>query len=333
MRVAIIGTGLQFRRRAPVIKDSEEDQLVAIASNERIHAAAAADQFGGVGVANWEEAIARPDVDAVIVCTPPHVHAEITVAALNAGKHVLCEKPLCRTLEEGDRMLQAARSSGCVLKCGFNHRHHPAIWEGKRRLDVGELGRPLFARCRYGICGRPGYVKEWRADPRQAAGGQFIEQGTHALDLFRWFMGEPTEIACMTERQYFTTQPLDESGLAIVRMQSGATASLHTSLTNWKNLFSFEVYGEDGYIHAEGLGASYGVETLSIGRRDFNAPFQDHVIEYRGGDVSWRDEWKEFVLAIRENRAPIGDGRDGLAAMRMALAGYESEKSGRFIKL
>jgi predicted dehydrogenase len=290
-------------------------------------------EFGCEVAPTWQDVIRRDDVDAVIVCTPPHVHAEISIAALKAGKHVLCEKPLCRTMDEAETMIKAAQAARRTLKCGFNHRHHPAIWEAKRLVDGGSLGRPLFARCRYGICGRPGYEKEWRADPERVAGGQFMEQGTHALDLFRWFLGEAAEVACMTSRQYFATQPLDESGMALVRMRSGATACLHTSLTNWKNLFSFEVFGEDGYVHAEGLGASYGVETLSIGKRDFNAPFQDHVIEYRGGDISWREEWKEFTSAISEGRAPLGDGHDGRETMRLALAAYESERAGRFIKL
>ena len=333
MRVAIIGAGLQCRRRAPVIKSSRDDELVAIASKKLHDAEEMARQFECEAVPTWQAVIRRDDIDAVIVCTPPHVHAEISIAALSAGKHVLCEKPLCRTLEEAKAMLKAAHDAKRTLKCGFNHRHHPAIWEAKRLMDCGNLGRPIFARCRYGICGRPGYENEWRADPEQAAGGQLLEQGTHALDLFRWFLGEPAEVVCMTSRAYFTAQPLDENGMVIVRMATGATASLHTSLTNWKNLFSFEVFGEDGYVHAEGLGASYGVETLSIGKRDFTSPFQDHIIQFRGGDSSWREEWTEFKAAIREERAPIGDGRDGYEALRLALAAYDSEQTGQYVKL
>lgn len=332
MKVGIVGVGLQFQRRAPALKPSG-DELVAVASLHFEHASEVARQSGCRAVKHWSEIVSMPDVEAVMICTPPHVHAEIGVAALKAGKHVLCEKPLTRTIKEAAELLEAAKSSGKVLKCGFNHRHHPAVWEAHRRLSAGEIGTPLFARCRYGICGRPGYEKEWRADPAQVPGGQFIEQGTHALDLFRWFLGEPAEAACMTSLQYFTQQKLEESGMAVYRMKSGATASLHTTLTNWKNLFSFEVFGTEGYLVVEGLGASYGVETLTIGRRDFNAPFQNHVIEYRGGDISWREEWKEFTAAIREKRVPIGDGRDGYEAMRMALAAYESERTGRFAKL
>jgi predicted dehydrogenase len=331
MKVAIIGSGLQCKRRAPVIKQSKDDQLVVIASPTRTHAEAAAASFGCESEIDWRKVIDRKDVDAVLVCTPPHVHAEISIAALHAGKHVLCEKPLTRTIAEAEAMLKAAREAGRVLKCGFNHRHHPAVWEAKRLLDKGDLGAPTFARCRYGICGRPGYEKEWRADPAQAAGGQFIEQGTHGIDLFRWFMGDVADVSCMTVNAYFKEQPMEDNGAALFRMKSGAIAMLHTSMTQWKNQFSFEVFGSDGYIVVEGLGASYGTETLSIGKRDFNAPFQDHVIEYRGGDNSWRDEWREFTAAIREGREPIGNGVDGLEAMRISVAAYEAEKTRRII--
>lgn len=326
MRVGIIGAGLQCHRRAPVLVESKHDELVAIASLHREHAEHAARHYRCEAMTDWNEIVERKDIDAVIVCTPPHVHADISIAALKSGKHVLCEKPLTRTIAESQAMIKAAEASGRILKCGFNHRHHPAIWEAHQRLTRGDLGRPLFARCRYGVCGRPGYEKEWRADPVQATGGQFIEQGTHAIDLFRWFLGELTEVSCLTSISYFKEQTMDDGGMAIFRADNGATASLHTTLVQWKNLFSFEVYGDEGYIDVEGLGGGYGTETLAIGKRDFSAPFQDHVIHYRGGDKSWKAEWDEFTNAIKENRQPVGNGYDGLAAMRLGLAAYESEK-------
>ncbi|MBI3635058.1 MAG: Gfo/Idh/MocA family oxidoreductase [Candidatus Rokubacteria bacterium] len=333
MRVAIIGAGLQCRRRAPVLRESPETELVAIASLHRAHAEAIAKGLGCEATDDWHAVVERRDVDAIVVCTPPHVHAEMTIMALRAGKHVLCEKPLARTLAESEAMLAAARESGRVLKCGFNHRHHPAIRDAKRLVDEGRIGRPVFGRCRYGLCGRPEYEKEWRADPAQAAGGQFIEQGTHGIDLFRWFLGEVVEVTGMTSTGYFTGQPLEDNGMALFRFQSGATAMLHTSLTQWKNLFSFEIFGTDGYLEVEGLGTSYGTERLIVGRRDFDAPFHDGITEYRGGDVSWRDEWREFLGAVRERREPLGNGADGLAAMRVALATYQAERSGALTKL
>jgi predicted dehydrogenase len=333
MRVAIIGAGLQCRRRAAVFVESKEDKLVVIASKEFPHAEGMANQFGCAADKTWQHTIKRDDVDVVIVCTPPHVHAEISIAAMRAGKHVLCEKPLTRTVAEAEEMLRVSRETKRVLKCGFNHRHHPAILEAKKRFDAGHFGKPLFVRCRYGICGRPGYEKEWRADPAQTAGGQFIEQGTHAIDLIRWFMGEIAEVACMTATHYFKSQPLEDDGCAIFRTVEGGTALLHTSLVQWQNLFSFEIFGADGYARIEGLGATYGTEYLYLGKRDFSAPFQDHVIQYRGGDVSWRDEWREMGAAIREGREPIGSAADGLAAMKVALTAYEAERQKRVLAI
>ena len=333
MRVAIIGAGLQARRRAPVINDWANAEIKIITAEHLENAERLANELGCEAGKGWKGIVDRNDIDAVLVLTPPNTHADISISAIKAGKHVLCEKPLTKTVQEAERMVSLAKEKNIVLKCGFNHRHHPAISEAKKLVDKGEIGNILFVRCSYGICGRPGYDKEWRADPERAAGGQFMEQGVHAIDLFRWFVGEIIEVSSMTGVQYFKEQSLEDNGMAIFRMQSGATASLHASLTHWKNLFHFEVFGEDGYIAVEGLGSSYGTEKLIFGKRDFKAPFNYHVTEYRGGDKSWLEEWTEFCRAIEELREPIGNGSDGLAAVKIALAAYESEKCGKVISL
>jgi predicted dehydrogenase len=333
MRVSFIGAGLQTRRRAPIVQQSPDDELVEVVGTEGTQGTGLAEQLGCAWGTDWRRAVERSDVDAIVVCTPPHVHAEIAIAALAAGKHVLCEKPLCRTLAEAEAMVAAARAADRVLKCGFNHRHHPAILEARSRFERGDFGRPIAARCRYGICGRPGYEKEWRADPARAAGGQFAEQGPHAVDLFRWFLGDLVEVSCMTSIGYFRSQTLEDNGMVLLRSADGALATLHSSLTHWKNLFSFEVMGEDGYFAVEGLGASYGTERLIVGKRDFTAPFQDHVIEYRGGDSSWQSEWREFKAAIAESRVPLGNDIDGLEAVRVTLAAYHAEKTNSVVHI
>lgn len=333
MRVAIIGAGLQCRRRAPVVRDWPGTELAVIAGHTAASAEKMARAMGAQASGDWQEVVNRNDLDLVLVCTPPHLHAPVSIAAMKAGKHVLCEKPLTRRLDEAEEMVKVARATRRVLKCGFNHRHHPGIWKAKQLLDQGSLGTPVFARCRYGITGRPGYEKEWRANPEMAAGGQLIEQGIHGMDLIRWFLGDITEAAGMTANRYFTLQPLEDNGMALFRASSGAIAMLHASLTQWKNLFSFEIFGQDGYARVEGLGSSYGTEQLVTGKRDFTAPFSETLTEYRGSDASWQEEWKEFVTAIQENREPLGNGEDGLEAMKMAVAAYESEKSGKIIRL
>ena len=275
----------------------------------------------------------RNDIDAVLVCTPPDLHHAIALAALKSGKHVLCEKPLARTLEEATEMVAAAQASGKCFKVGFNHRHHPAVLQAKRWLDEGRLGEPVFVRCRYGICGRPGYEQEWRADPRVVGGGQLMEQGIHAVDLARAFLGEFREVTGFIGTHYWKTEPLEDNAFVLYRTAAGQVASIHASLTQWKNIFSLEVFGKDGYAVIEGLGGSYGTERLTFGKREFDAPFAEEVVEFRGADPSWKEEWNEFVRAIEERREPIGSVADGAEAIRLVLAAYEAARRGVTIQL
>jgi predicted dehydrogenase len=107
--------------------------------------------------------------------------------------------------------------------------------------------------------------------------------------------------------------------------------SVHSSLTQWTNLFEFEVYGKKGSLSIEGLGASYGVEKLVVSLHDPTGPFSHQTIEYRGGDVSWKAEWQEMVRAMRDGDEPLGSGRDGLRAMEIVQGIYDAAKSGRAV--
>ncbi len=333
MRVAIIGAGLQARRRAPVIQEAPDAEIVVITAKEKAHAEPMARKMGCEAGEGWKAVVTRSDVDAVLVCTPPDIHAAISIAAMKSGKNVLCEKPLARTIPEAKEMVSVARSSGVTLKCGFNHRHHPAIWKAKGLFDEGAFGDPVFGRCTYGICGRPGYEKEWRADPRVVSGGQFMEQGIHAVDLFRWFLGDFRHVTGFVTTKCFPISPLEDNGFALLRTGSGVIASIHSSLTQWKNLFLFEIFGSAGYFRVEGLGGGYGNEKLSIGKRNPSAPFSEEVVEFRGDDSSWREEWREFEAAIHEAREPLGNATDGLEALKLVNAVYAASKQGKTVEV
>jgi predicted dehydrogenase len=281
----------------------------------------------------WEAVVERRDLDAVLVCTPPHLHAEISISAMRRGMHVLCEKPLTQTLEEAQGMLASAQEAGVTLKCGFNHRHHPGIKQARQWFDSGAIGEPTFIRCRYGIGGRLGYEKEWRADPQIVSGGQLMEQGIHAVDLSRWFLGDFAEVSAFTANLFWRMEPLEDNAFVLYRTADGAVAFIHSSLTQWKNLFSLELYGRDGYIAVEGLGGGYGTERAVLARRDFTAPFTEEVVEFRGEDRSWREEWKEFVAAIKDGREPLGSGLDGLVALTLVYAAYQSAATNMVTRL
>ena len=328
MRVGIIGAGLQGNRRSQPMVGMPDTEIVIITARERLGAEPLAARIGCEAGAGWEEVVCRKDIDAIIVCTPPDTHAAITLAALEEGKHVLCEKPLARTVAEGEAMVAAARRKGLTLKCGFNHRHHPAITNAKKLLDEGAIGTPIFARSIYGICGRPGYEKEWRANPEITSGGQLMEQGIHIIDLFRWFLGDIQDVSATIETLYWPIAPLEDNAFVTCRAGDNVPASLHSSLTQWKNVFSFEVYGRDGYLAVEALGGGYGTEKLTLGRANFDRPFAYETTEFRGGDSSWKDEWLTFLRAIKTGEEPIGNGVDGIQALRAVFAAYESARTG-----
>jgi predicted dehydrogenase len=333
MRIAIIGAGLQGNRRAQALVGLPGTELVIVTAKEHSSAAPLAARMQCAAGAGWEDVVRRKDIDVVLVCTPPDIHAAITLAALNEGKHVLCEKPLARTIAEAEAMVATAREKGLVLKCGFNHRHHPGVVAAKKQFDCGVIGVPIFLRAVYGICGRPGYEKEWRADPSITSGGQLMEQGIHVIDLFRWFLGEIQDVIAVAETSYWPIAPLEDNAFVTCRTATGVPASLHSSLTLWKNIFSFEVHGKEGYLAVEGLGGGYGTEKLITGRTVFDRPFVYETTEFRGGDISWKDEWLAFLDATNTGAEVLGSGTDGVEALRIVFAAYEAARLGRRITL
>ncbi len=333
MRVGIVGCGLIGCRRADVVRQSPGDELVIVADVDEGRARPLAREMGCLATTDWQKVVARDDVEAVIVSTSNDWLAPISIEAARNGKHVLCEKPLGRNAEESWQIVKAARANKVKLKTGFNHRHHAAIRKARELFDQGAIGELYFIRCRYGHGGRPGYDKEWRANPEISGGGELLDQGIHALDLFRWFLGDFHEVVGFTGTSFWNT-PVEDNAFALLRKAKGQVASLHASWTQWKNLFSFEIFGREGYLIVEGLGGSYGLERLIWGKRlSQSGPPEEKRFEFPGPDVSWEEEWREFVTAIREDRQPLGNGYDGWQALRLAYAVYESAATGRVVKL
>jgi len=333
MNIAIIGCGLIGRKRALILSKTPGYYLrVAVDTNKSL-AQNITSEFGGTAETDWQKVVSREDVAIVIVSTINKFLAPISIAALKNKKHVLCEKPLGRNIRESQAILDAAKKNKVILKTGFNHRHHPAILKARELINKGEIGKVCFLRCRYGHGGRPGYEKEWRADKVLSGGGELLDQGVHVVDLFRWFAGDFNE-AFGYISTYFWDMSVEDNAFAIFRNKKGITATMHTSWTQWKNLFSFEIFGKGGYLIVEGLGGSYGKETLRIGKRQpiGGAP-QEEIIEFNGEDISWEKEWQEFVSAIENNKQPLGNGWDGYQANKMLAAVYKSASVHKVVKI
>jgi predicted dehydrogenase len=323
LRVGVVGCGVIGARRAAVAASDPRCRVVLVADDDAVRVSAVAEQTGASPVADWGKVVGHPEVDVVIVATRHDWLSPVSVAAIKAGKHVLCEKPMSRNRREAEDVAAAARNSGCVVKVGFNHRYHPAIQRAHQLAGAGRIGMPLFARCRYGHGGRPGYEREWRMDPTLSGGGELLDQGVHVIDLFRWFFGDLEVVAGVTAAWVWDA-PVEDNVFALFRTRRGQVASLHASWTQWRNLFSLEVYGDQGALLIEGLGKNYGTESLTIYTRDNQGgPPTEERHEFPGPDSSWKSEWDDFIGTIRTGTTPMANAEDGLAALRLVEAVYE----------
>jgi len=198
---------------------------------------------------------------------------------------------------------------------GFNHRYHPALLKAHELVDAGELGELMFVRGRYGHGGRKGYDREWRANPALSGGGELIDQGVHLIDLSRWFLGDFSDVQGLAHT-YFWDMPVDDNGFMLLRTAKDQTAFLHVSCTEWKNIFSLEIYGRNAKLHLEGLGGSYGVEKVSFYKMlPEMGPPDTTIWEYPRGDNSWALEFAEFLEDIRLKRTPSANLMDARAAL------------------
>jgi predicted dehydrogenase len=319
-RVAIVGCGRAGGKRARALGES---RLVAAADAEPERARRLAGEWPGCDAeTDWRAAVARPDVEVVIVATTNDSLARVARAAAEAGKHVLVEKPGARSPEELAPVAAAARERGVTVRVGFNHRFHPALRQARALVQDGELGPLMLVRGRYGHGGRPGYEREWRARPEVAGGGELLDQGVHLIDLARWFAGDMTLMAGHVGT-FFWDAPVEDNGFVLLRGGGGQVAWLHASWTEWKNLFSFEVFGRKGKLQVDGLGGSYGLERLTHYRmRPEMGPPETRDWEYPGQDSSWADEYAAFVEATLGRTTPNATLDDASAALAIVREAY-----------
>jgi predicted dehydrogenase len=325
VRFAIVGCGLIGQKRANALGDHV---LVACADVALARAEALAARHAGcIASDDYRRVVERADVDAVIVSTTNSMLAPVALAAVEAGKHVLIEKPAGRHVADLQPLVAAVRQRSVIVKVGFNHRFHPAFQQARRLFDNGDIGELLYIRGRYGHGGRVGYEHEWRADPRIAGGGELLDQGVHLIDLARWFLGDFTQVAGSVNT-YFWPMEVEDNGFALLTTASGQIAWLHASCTEWKNLFSFEIFGRVGKLQIDGLGGSYGTERLTFYRMlPEMGPPETTAWEFPREDRSWHAELTHWVECIQTGQQPCGELGDAVAALSIVEQLYKG--SGR----
>jgi len=324
--VAIAGCGLIGSKRASAL--GAGDELVGCFDMCAATAEAFARYHGTRACASIEELLDLEPA-AVIVAVSHDCLAELAERALQAGAHVLVEKPAGLGLAQVERLIAAERRSDRRVKVGFNHRFHPGLARAAAEVHSGVHGDLLHLRGRYGHGGRPGYDREWRAEPSRSGGGELIDQGMHLLDLSHWIAGPLPLHSALLRTHYWDTPVEDNAALLLGEAQSRSDpwAMLHVTWTEWKNLFSLEIYCRTAKLQVDGLVRSYGRQRLRIYRMGPElGPPELQEIAYPAQDGSWRAEWEHFAGALRaaDGRPLLGDLASAQYAWRQVESAYAS---------
>ncbi len=323
MNVGIVGCGLIGKKRMNSIKEPHKVTAFCDVNIERARALAGTRE--DVFITEDYKALCESErVDLVVVSTLNNLLAPITLYAVSHGKHVIVEKPGGISSKELEPILKTIKGTDLKVKVGFNHRYHPAMLKAREIFDSGVCGPLMFIRGRYGHGGRVGYESEWRSDATLSGGGETIDQGVHLIDLSRWFMGDFPTVEGFAAT-YFWDMDVDDNGFMSLRTADGHAAWLQVSCTEWKNMFSFEIYCRDAKLVVEGLGGSYGLETL----RHYQmlpqmGPPDTTIYEFPRGDQSWDREFEDVALAIEEGRPlTMGDISDAYEALKIVEKIYK----------
>ena len=345
LRVALVGCGAIGAVRAKAIVRSPHVTLAVACDVERARAEELAKPYGAAAETDWRAAVTRDDVDLVIVSTATDLHAPVTIAAAEAGKHVLCEKPMARNPDECRAMIAACERAGVKLKTGFNHRYYPPVMAIRAAIDAGEIGEVRFVRAAIGHEGGPGFVGRWMTRYETAGGGTLVDNGIHILDLTRFLLesqgGKIAEAEGFTINARWPVAPCEDNAFCLFRSagdEPPLVAQVTSSWTEWKGYrWSIEAYGTRGYVHAaySPMRATIGVVGEEGGRarkRALTFP-RAQVMERLRGDEwtaieTFRHEFADLARAIHANHALAVDGYDGLRAQEMADAVYRSSREG-----
>lgn len=325
LKVGIAGYGVVGKRRRTFIDQNPHFKTVAVSDIT----------FGREGVADDGikfftdfNALFTERLDLLFVSLPNHLAAEATIAGLDHGLHVFCEKPPGRTVEDIRMVIECEKKRPHLkLKYGFNHRYHDSVIEAKRIIDSGQYGKVVNIRGVYGKSSIIPFSKGWRSERRYAGGGILLDQGIHMLDMIRYFAGDFDEIKSFVSNDYWH-HDVEDNAYAIMRNKNGCVAMIHSTATQWQHKFRLELSLEDALIELGGIlsgSKSYGQEKLTVVPRKEGSSvgsFNEMTTSYLD-DNSWRDEVNEFADFILNDKPVInGNSHDALKVMEMVYRVY-----------
>lgn len=326
MKTAIIGFGKMGQIRAKAIEQTGKKIVKIFDTNTSA-------ETNYTWAKSPDEIISDPAINCIFVCTPNYLNKELTIKALQNNKHVFCEKPPAFNVDDVIEIRIAEKNSGKKLMYGFNHRHHGSILLMKKLIDEGRYGKVLWMRGRYGKSVDASYLGTWRANKDLAGGGILLDQGIHMLDLFLFLGGDFDEVHAMVSSLYWQLEGIEDNVFANFRnSETGVVASLHSTMTQWRHLFSLEIFLEKGYMVLNGLKTSsgtYGEEKLSIAKNRTIAPAatwdDEETFTYKI-DYSWQNEIDHFFDCITKNiPVKMGNSGDALKLMKLIERVYHNK--------
>ncbi|MDP7541394.1 MAG: Gfo/Idh/MocA family oxidoreductase [Candidatus Pelagibacter bacterium] len=323
-KIGIIGCGLIGKKRSQSLglkgkliacADPDIDRAKKIASSKEIKV-----------FKDWKKLLEVKEIDIVIIATPHNQLFKIIIQAYKMKKHILVEKPGSKNLKEMIKIISKVKNNKIKIKVGFNHRYHPSIIKAKKIIKSGIIGKPMYLRARYGHGGRPRYEKEWRAKPSISGGGELIDQGSHLIDLSRLFLGEFSEVTGFINT-YFWKMSVEDNAFLTLKTNSNKIAFLHVSWTEWKNMFSFEIFCSHGKLDINGMGGSYGQEQLTLYKmsKKMGIPKQ-RKWRFKLKDISWKTEINDFYDDIIYNRKPKVNLNDAYQNLKIINKIYKNSK-------
>ena len=332
VRVGVIGAGQVTQiNHLPALKKMREAAIVAICDDDIVKARELAQRYGAQrAFSDFEELLRMSEIDAVVIATPNHLHAPMALAALDYGKHVLCEKPPARNATEAQQMVDAAHRSGRTFMYAMNNRFRSDVQILRRFIEKRDLGEIFYAKTGWLRRRQDLRGPEWYSNKKSSGGGVLMDLGVQMLDLSLWLMGNP-KVVSVTATKYVQDPRRDvEDTLAAMLVLEGRaclTVEVSWALLLEKNFAYLNMYGTEGAallnpfrIHKEMHGNLMNVTpAIEADRNDYKQ--------------SYEREMEHFLRCVTHGEKPLASAEDGLALMRVIDAIYESADARREVRL
>jgi len=316
LRWGLIGCGDIVRKRvAEALREGAGGELVSVSRGDESRLAACKDEVAAQkSFADWREQIADPEIDAVYIATPVSQHAEQAIAAAEAGKHVLCEKPMALDAASCDRMIEACRSAGVRLGVAYYRRFYPVVQRIAELLEAGAIGKVALAEIRAfeRFNPEPGSPRSWLIDPAQAGGGPLMDFGSHRLEVF-WNLLGPFEIGDAELSQLAFERAVEDTALLRLRFESGARGILLVSHAPAEPQDSLDIYGTEGSLH---------VHVLNDGDLRIVGPEGEELDRLPPHHNLHQPLVEDFIDAVETGREPVVDGALGRRIQALLEAAY-----------